>query len=94
MCRANKIFFHSDLAQMVGKMAVDVNDLNIDLASISSHKVRRVTSYNIEHIITNGQHAMYCTETEVNNLLFLFHSDLWTKGHRCTVHQKTSKSQT
>jgi Aminotransferase class-V len=39
MCRANKIFFHSDLAQMVGKMAVDVNELNIDLASISSHKV-------------------------------------------------------
>lgn len=39
MCRANKIFFHSDLAQMVGKMPVDVNELNIDLASISSHKV-------------------------------------------------------
>lgn len=39
LCRENKIFFHSDLAQMVGKMPVSVDDLQIDLASISSHKV-------------------------------------------------------
>jgi cysteine desulfurase len=41
MCRANKVFFHSDLAQMAGKMPVDVDELCIDLASISSHKVCR-----------------------------------------------------
>jgi cysteine desulfurase len=39
LCRKNKVFFHSDLAQMVGKMPVNVDDLNIDLASISSHKI-------------------------------------------------------
>lgn len=39
ICRANKVFFHSDLAQMVGKVDVNVNEMNIDLASISSHKI-------------------------------------------------------
>lgn len=39
MCRENKVFFHTDIAQMVGKLPVDVNEMNIDLASISSHKI-------------------------------------------------------
>lgn len=39
VCRENKVFFHSDCAQMVGKMPVDVNDLNIDVMSISGHKL-------------------------------------------------------
>ena len=33
------MFFHTDAAQAVGKIPVDVNDLNIDLMSISGHKV-------------------------------------------------------
>jgi hypothetical protein len=44
ICRKNKIFFHSDLAQMAGKTPVNVDDLNIDLASISSHKVQCITN--------------------------------------------------
>ncbi len=39
MCKERKIYFHSDIAQMVGKLPVDVNEFGIDLASISSHKV-------------------------------------------------------
>ena len=39
ICRDNKTFFHCDLAQMVGKLPVSVDELNIDLASISSHKI-------------------------------------------------------
>eukprot|EP01039_Chlorochromonas_danica_P003991 gene3991-4366_t len=39
LCRANKTFFHSDLAQMAGKLPVNVDEMNIDLASISSHKI-------------------------------------------------------
>ena len=31
--------FHSDIVQAVGKINIDLEDLNIDLASISSHKV-------------------------------------------------------
>lgn len=39
ICRDNKVFFHSDLAQMVGKLPIDVDEMKIDLASLSSHKV-------------------------------------------------------
>lgn len=39
ICRANKVFFHTDAAQAVGKVKVDVNDMNIDLLSISGHKL-------------------------------------------------------
>ena len=44
ICKKAKAFFHSDIAQMAGKMPVDVDDMGIDIASISSHKVRAVSS--------------------------------------------------
>jgi cysteine desulfurase len=39
ICRAKKVFFHTDAAQAVGKIPMDVNAMNIDLMSISSHKI-------------------------------------------------------
>ena len=39
ICRENKVFFHTDAAQGVGKIPLDVNEMNIDLMSISGHKV-------------------------------------------------------
>jgi len=39
ICRKNKVFFHTDAAQAVGKIPLDVNDMKIDLMSISGHKV-------------------------------------------------------
>ncbi|XP_063955755.1 cysteine desulfurase-like [Lytechinus pictus] len=39
MCRSRKVFFHTDAAQAVGKVPVDVNDMKIDLMSISGHKI-------------------------------------------------------
>jgi len=39
LCREKKIFFHTDAAQMLGKMPIDVNQMNIDLVSMSSHKI-------------------------------------------------------
>lgn len=38
LCRQRKIFFHTDAAQAVGKIKLDVEDMNIDLMSISGHK--------------------------------------------------------
>ncbi|XP_065571581.1 cysteine desulfurase-like [Artemia franciscana] len=39
LCREKKVFFHTDAAQAVGKIPVDVNKMNIDLLSISGHKL-------------------------------------------------------
>jgi cysteine desulfurase len=39
ICRERKVFFHTDCAQAVGKIPLDVNEMNIDLMSISGHKI-------------------------------------------------------
>ena len=39
LCRKKGAFFHTDCAQAVGKIALDVNAMNIDLMSISGHKI-------------------------------------------------------
>jgi cysteine desulfurase len=38
MCRARKIIFHVDAAQSVGKIEIDMQQLKVDLMSISAHK--------------------------------------------------------
>ncbi|PFH54252.1 hypothetical protein AMATHDRAFT_135438 [Amanita thiersii Skay4041] len=59
------IYFHSDAAQAVGKIPVDVNEMNIDLMSISGHKlygpkgigaiyVRRRPRVRLEPILSGG----------------------------------------
>ncbi len=65
LCREKKTFFHTDAAQAVGKIPLDVNAMNIDLMSISSHKiygpmgigacyVRRRPRVRIDSIISGG----------------------------------------
>ena len=65
ICRSKKVFFHSDGAQAVGKIPLDVNKMNVDLMSISSHKiygpkgmgacfVRRRPRVRLDPIITGG----------------------------------------
>jgi len=65
LCRSKKVFFHTDAAQAVGKIQMDVNKMNIDLMSISSHKiygpkgigacyVRRRPRVRIDPIISGG----------------------------------------
>lgn len=39
ICREAGVFFHTDAAQAVGKIPLDVNAMNIDLLSISGHKL-------------------------------------------------------
>jgi cysteine desulfurase len=39
LCKSSGVFFHSDGAQALGKIPLDVEALNLDLLSLSSHKV-------------------------------------------------------
>jgi cysteine desulfurase len=39
LCRDKGVIFHTDAAQAVGKIPLDVEELNIDVMSISGHKI-------------------------------------------------------
>jgi cysteine desulfurase len=65
LCRDRKIFFHTDAAQAVGKIEIDVDAMNIDCLSISGHKmygpkgigaiyVRRRPRLRMEALISGG----------------------------------------
>jgi cysteine desulfurase len=65
ICRKHGVFFHTDAAQGFGKIAINVEEMNIDLMSISGHKiygpkgigalfVRRRPRVRIEPLINGG----------------------------------------
>lgn len=65
ICRKNKVFFHTDAAQAFGKIDIDVDEMKIDLMSISGHKIygpkgigaiylRRKPRVRIKPIISGG----------------------------------------
>lgn len=39
ICREHNVYFHTDAAQAAGKIDIDVEAMNIDLLSISGHKI-------------------------------------------------------
>jgi len=39
ICREKGVYFHTDAAQSFGKIPIDVNKMNVDLLSASSHKL-------------------------------------------------------
>lgn len=39
ICRENNVYFHTDAVQALGQVPIDVEEMNIDLLSMSSHKI-------------------------------------------------------
>ena len=39
ICKEKRVYFHTDAVQSFGKISIDVNKMNIDLLSASSHKM-------------------------------------------------------
>lgn len=75
ICKERGVYFHTDAAQSFGKIPIDVNKMNIDLMTISSHKmygpkgaaalfVREGTK--IEPILHGGGHEMGLRSSTVN----------------------------
>ena len=58
LCRKYNSFFHSDAAQAVGKINIDINDLNIDALSISGHKTHGPKGIGVLYINTDTRLKM------------------------------------
>lgn len=62
LCRSHKVFFHTDAAQAVGKIDIDVNKMKIDLLSISGHKIygpKGYWLYTTVYIVVSDYFAVY-----------------------------------
>jgi len=75
ICKERGVYFHTDAAQSFGKIPIDVNKMNIDLMTVSSHKmygpkgaaalfVREGTK--IEPLIHGGGHESGLRSSTVN----------------------------
>lgn len=72
ICRSRGILFHCDAAQAAGKIKIDVEDMQIDMLSISSHKIYG----------PKGIGALYVRNKPKVNLVPLVHGGGHERGYR------------
>lgn len=98
ICKDKKVFLHTDAAQAVGKIPIDVQDLGIDLMSISGHKLygpkgigalyRRMPKVKMSPLINGGgQEKGMRSGTLAPALCIGF-------GEACAIAQRDMKSDT
>jgi cysteine desulfurase len=75
LCREKGVYFHVDAAQSFGKIAVNVNQMNVDLLTASSHKIYGPKGAailyikegtKIEPLLHGGGHEMELRSSTVN----------------------------
>ncbi len=71
VARERGVLFHSDMVQALGKIDIDVNQLNVDLGAFSGHKV----------YAPKGVGALYIREgLEIDNLIHGGHQEMGRRG--------------
>jgi len=61
LCKKNKVYFHTDAVQSFGKIKIDVEDLQLDLLSVSGHKIGALKGVGFLYI-RNG--------TDISSIIF------------------------
>lgn len=98
ICREHSIYFHTDAAQAAGKIPINVEEMNIDLLSISGHKiygpkgigalfVRRKPRVRLNAIITGGGQERGMRSGTLPTPLCV------GLGEACAIAQKEMKSE-
>lgn len=54
MNRTCPLYLHTDAAQAIGKIPVDVDDLNVDYLTIVGHKVKNISFHSSLYSFTNN----------------------------------------
>ncbi len=96
ICKEKGVYFHTDAAQSFGKVSIDVNKMNVDLLTASSHKmygpkgaaclfVRKGTK--IEPLLHGGEHEFGLRSSTVNV------ADIVGFGQACNIYLKEMKQE-
>ncbi len=96
ICKEKGVYFHTDAAQSFGKVPIDVNKMNVDLLTTSSHKmygpkgaaclfVRKGTK--IEPLLHGGKHEFGLRSSTVNV------ADIVGFGEACKICLKEMKQE-
>lgn len=96
ICQNKGVYFHTDAAQSFGKVPIDVNKMNVDLLTTSSHKmygpkgaaclfVRK--GVKIEPLLHGGEHEFGLRSSTINV------ADIVGFGQACKIYLKEMKQE-